>query len=199
MRAKLIVIGALLAAAAIAWLAFDLGRVLTLESLHERQQWLIDQNNANPLLFGASFCAAYILVTGASLPGAAILTLAAGALFGLLWGVVLVSFASAIGATIAFILARYVLREFVRRRFEKQSVTIDAGMKKDGVFYLLALRLVPIIPFFLINLAMGLTTIRVTTFYWVSQLGMLPGRSNPTLRRGATRPRLAGVRSAQRC
>ncbi len=175
MRAKLIVIGALLAAAAIAWLAFDLGRVLTLESLHERQQWLIDQNNANPLLFGASFCAAYILVTGASLPGAAILTLAAGALFGLLWGVVLVSFASAIGATIAFILARYVLREFVRRRFEKQSVTIDAGMKKDGVFYLLALRLVPIIPFFLINLAMGLTTIRVTTFYWVSQLGMLPG------------------------
>src|SRR5205807_4830767 len=175
MRAKPIVIGALLALGAIAWLVLDPGRFLTLDRLHEDQQWLIQRKDANPILFGASFFAVYVLVTGASLPGAAIMTLAAGALFGLLWGVVLVSFASAIGATIAFVMARYVLRDFVRRHFEKQSSAVDAGMRKDGAFYLLALRLVPIFPFFLVNLAMGLTAIRVTTFYWVSQLGMLPG------------------------
>lgn len=175
MRTKPIVIGVLLAAAGVAWFGLDLGRLLTVESLHERQEWLIQQKNASPVLFGASFFAVYVLVTGASLPGAAIMTLAAGALFGLLWGVVLVSFASAIGATIAFVLARYVLRDFVRRHFESQSSAVDAGMKKDGAFYLLALRLVPIFPFFMINLAMGLTAIPVRTFYWVSQLGMLPG------------------------
>src|SRR6266699_1386077 len=175
MRAKPIVIGALLALGAIAWFVLDPGRFLTLDRLHEDQQWLIQRKDADPILFGALFFAVYVLVTGASLPGAAIMTLAAGALFGLVWGVVLVSFASTMGATIAFVLARYVLRDFVRRHFEQQSSAVDAGMKKDGVFYLLALRLVPIFPFFLINLAMGLTAIPVTTFYWVSQLGMLPG------------------------
>jgi pyruvate/2-oxoglutarate dehydrogenase complex dihydrolipoamide dehydrogenase (E3) component/uncharacterized membrane protein YdjX (TVP38/TMEM64 family) len=175
MRAKPIVIGALLALGAIAWLVLDPGRFLTLDRLHEDQQWLIQLKNAHPILFGASFFAVYVLITGASLPGAAIMTLAAGALFGLLWGVALVSFASAIGATIAFVVARYVLRDFVRRHLEKQSLAVDAGMQKDGAFYLMALRLVPIFPFFLVNLAMGLTAIRVTTFYWVSQLGMLPG------------------------
>ena len=175
MRAKPILVGVLLAVAVIAWFGLDLSRFLTLEKLHEHQEWLIRQKNANPLLFGAAFFALYVLITGASIPGATVLTLAAGALFGLLWGVVLVSFASALGATIAFILARYVLRDFVRRRFEKQSLAVDEGIKKDGVFYLLALRLVPIFPFFLINLAMGLTAIPVPTFYWVSQLGMLPG------------------------
>ena len=175
MRAKPILVGVLLAVAAIAWFGLDLGRLLTLEKLHEHQEWLIQQKNASPLLFGAAFFALYVLIAGASIPGATVLTLAAGAVFGLVWGVVLVSFASALGATIAFILSRYVLRDLVRRRFEKQIVAIDAGIKKDGVFYLLALRLVPIFPFFLINLAMGLTAIPVTTFYWVSQLGMLPG------------------------
>ena len=175
MRAKPILVGVLLAVAVIAWFGLDLSRFLTLEKLHEHQEWLIQQKNANPLLFGAAFFALYVLITGASIPGATVLTLAAGALFGLLWGVVLVSFASALGATIAFILARYVLRDLVRRRFEKQSLAVDEGIKKDGVFYLLALRLVPIFPFFLINLAMGLTAIPVPTFYWVSQLGMLPG------------------------
>ena len=175
MRAKPILVGVLLAVAVIAWFGLDLGRFLTLEKLHEHQEWLIQQKNASPLLFGAAFFALYVLITGASIPGATVLTLAAGALFGLVWGVVLVSFASALGATIAFVLARYVLRDFVRRRFEKQIVAVDGGIKKDGVFYLLALRLVPIFPFFLINVAMGLTAIPVTTFYWVSQLGMLPG------------------------
>src|SRR5207237_4719341 len=173
--AKSIVVGALLAVAVIAWFVLDLGRFLTLEKLHEHQEWLVQQKNASPLLFAAAFFAVYVLITGASIPGATVLTLAAGAVFGLLWGVVLVSFASAVGATIAFIVARYVLRDFVRRRFEKQSAAVDAGIRKDGIFYLLALRLVPIFPFFLINLAMGLTAIPVMTFYWVSQLGMLAG------------------------
>ena len=168
MRAKPILVGVLLAVAVIAWFGLDLSRFLTLEKLHEHQEWLIQQKNANPLLFGAAFFALYVLITGASIPGATVLTLAAGALFGLLWGVVLVSFASALGATIAFILARYVLRDFVRRRFEKQSLAVDEGIKKDGVFYLLALRLVPIFPFFLINLAMGLTAIPVTTTFGMS-------------------------------
>jgi len=175
MRAKPILAGVLFAIAVIAWFALDLGRFLTLEKLHEHQEWLVQQKNAHQALFAAAFFAVYVLVTGASIPGATVLTLAAGAVFGLLWAVVLVSFASAFGATIAFLLARYVLRDFVRRRFEKQSAAVDAGIKKDGIFYLLALRLVPIFPFFLINLAMGLTAIPVTTFYWVSQLGMLPG------------------------
>jgi pyruvate/2-oxoglutarate dehydrogenase complex dihydrolipoamide dehydrogenase (E3) component/uncharacterized membrane protein YdjX (TVP38/TMEM64 family) len=175
MSAKPIVVGVVLAVAAVAWFGLDMGHFLTLEGLHERLHALIQQKNASPVLFGALFFAVYVLITGASLPGAAILTLAAGALFGLIWGVVLVSFASTIGATIAFVLARYVLRDFVRRHFEKQSSAVDAGIKKDGVFYLLALRLVPIFPFFLVNVAMGLTAIPVGTFYWVSQLGMLPG------------------------
>ncbi|TMH24643.1 MAG: pyridine nucleotide-disulfide oxidoreductase, partial [Betaproteobacteria bacterium] len=175
MRAKPIVVGLLLAIAVVAWFALDLGRFLTLEKLHEHQEWLVEQKNASPLLFGAVFFAVYVLITGASIPGATVLTLAAGSVFGLLWGIVLVSFASALGATIAFVVARYLLRDFVRRRFEKQSAAVDVGIKKDGIFYLLALRLVPIFPFFLINLAMGLTAIPVTTFYWVSQLGMLPG------------------------
>src|SRR5437660_3152055 len=175
MRAKPIVVGLLLAIAVVAWFALDLGRFLTLEKLHEHHEWLVEQKNASPLLFGAVFFAVYVLITGASIPGATVLTLAAGSVFGLLWGIVLVSFASALGATIAFIVARYVLRDFVRRRFEKQRAAVDAGIKKAGIFYLLALRLVPIFPFFLINLVMGLTAIPVTTFYWVSQLGMLPG------------------------
>src|SRR6266540_7027597 len=120
MRAKPILVGVLFAIAVIAWFGLDLGRFLTLEKLHEHREWLVQQKNASPLLFGAAFFAVYVLVTGASIPGATVLTLAAGAVFGLLWAVVLVSFASAFGATIAFLVARYLLRDFVRRRFEKQ-------------------------------------------------------------------------------
>src|SRR5436189_5950750 len=137
--AKPVLVGLLLAAAAAAWFGLDLGHVLSLENLHQRQQWLIQQQNAHPVLFGALFFAIYVSVAGASLPGAAILTLAAGAMFGLPLGVVLVSFASAIGATIAFIVARYGLREWVQRRFAKQIAAVDAGINKDGVFYLLTL------------------------------------------------------------
>src|SRR6185503_13516346 len=123
----------------------------------------------------ALFFLIYVAVTGLSLPGAAIMTLVAGAVFGLLWGTIIVSFASSIGATLAFLASRFVLREWVRNTFGERLKTIDAGVEKEGAFYLFALRLVPLFPFFVINLAMGLTSIRTRTFYWVSQLGMLAG------------------------
>jgi pyruvate/2-oxoglutarate dehydrogenase complex dihydrolipoamide dehydrogenase (E3) component/uncharacterized membrane protein YdjX (TVP38/TMEM64 family) len=113
--------------------------------------------------------------TGLSLPGAALLTLAAGAVFGLAWGTLLVSFASAVGATVAFLLARFVLRDWVRSRFAARLAAINHGVERDGAFYLFLLRLTPVVPFFLINLAMGLTPMRASTFYWVSQAGMLAG------------------------
>jgi dihydrolipoamide dehydrogenase len=115
------------------------------------------------------------MVTGMSLPGAAVMSLAAGAIFGLLTGVILISFASSIGASIAFMISRYLFRESVEARFEKSLKSINAGIQRDGAFYLFALRLVPAFPFFVINLVMGLTKIRLTTFYWVSQVGMLAG------------------------
>src|SRR5436190_17528809 len=123
----------------------------------------------------ASFFAIYVLVTGLSLPGAAMLTLVAGALFGLLWGVVIVSFASTMGATLAFLASRYLLRDWVQARFGDKLKTINQGVEREGAFYLFALRLVPAFPFFLINLVMGLTPMATRTFFWVRQLGMLAG------------------------
>jgi uncharacterized membrane protein YdjX (TVP38/TMEM64 family) len=117
----------------------------------------------------------YIVVTGLSLPGAAVMTLAGGALFGLAAGVVIISFASTIGATLACFLARFILRDFIERRFGDRLKTINEGMAREGAFYLFTLRLVPIFPFFVINLVMGLTRLRLRTFYWVSQVGMLAG------------------------
>ena len=119
--------------------------------------------------------AIYVIVTALSLPGAAILTLASGAIFGLGWGLLLASFASSLGALLAFLSARFVLRDWVEQKFGERLKTINSGMKRDGAFYLLSLRLVPILPFFVINLAMGLTQIKSWTFYWISQLGMLLG------------------------
>ena len=130
---------------------------------------------ANPVLAPAAFLVLYIAVTGLSLPGAALLTLIAGAAFGLVLGTVLVSFASSIGATVAFVLARYLFRDVVQRRFAAPLARINEGIAKDGAFYLFALRLVPAFPFFAINLGMALTPLKVTTFYWVSQVGMLAG------------------------
>ena len=117
----------------------------------------------------------YILVTALSLPGAAILTLAAGALFGLAQGLLVASFASSIGATLAFLVSRYLLRDTIKKRFPERLAAIDTGVEKEGAFYLFTLRLVPVFPFFLINLLMGLTAIKSWTFYWVSQIGMLAG------------------------
>ncbi|MGH9577706.1 MAG: VTT domain-containing protein, partial [Terriglobales bacterium] len=130
---------------------------------------------ANPPQTVAAFFLIYVAATGLSLPGAIILTLAAGAIFGLLWGTVFVSFASSIGATLAFLASRFLLRHSVQAKFGDKLKAINTGIDKDGAFYLFTLRLVPAFPFFVINLVMGLTSIKTRTFYWVSQLGMLAG------------------------
>ena len=129
----------------------------------------------NPVLSIGVFFAIYVAVTALSLPGAAILTLAAGALFGLVQGLVIVSFASSVGATLAFLVSRFILRDTVRNKFKEKLKKIDEGVEKQGAFYLFTLRLVPVFPFFLINLLMGLTSLKTWTFYWVSQVGMLAG------------------------
>jgi pyruvate/2-oxoglutarate dehydrogenase complex dihydrolipoamide dehydrogenase (E3) component/uncharacterized membrane protein YdjX (TVP38/TMEM64 family) len=166
----------LLAAAAIAaFFAFDLGRYLSLDVLKARQQALQAYAASYPLQSAAIFFGIYVAATALSIPGAVILTLAAGAVFGLWRGLLIVSFASSIGATLAFLAARFLLRDFVMRRFGERFKAIDQGIAKDGAFYLFTLRLVPLFPFFLINLAMGLTALPALTFYWVSQLGMLAG------------------------
>ena len=155
--------------------AFDIQAYLSVDglkhSVSQLEMWRVER----PLLVGALFFSLYILIALLSLPGAAVMTIGAGALFGLLWGSIIASFASSIGATLAFLLSRYLLRDVVQNRFDKQLTAINAGMAKDGLLYLFALRLVPIFPFFLINLLMGLTTIRTRDYYWVSQLGMLAG------------------------
>lgn len=158
-----------------AFFAFDLGHYLSLPQLQARQAELAALVERH---FGAAallFVAVYVVSTALSLPGASLLTLAGSAVFGVAWGLLLVSFASSIGATLAFLSARFLLRDWVERRFGDKLASLQAGMKKEGALYLLSLRLIPIFPFFLVNLLMGLTPISVSTYYWVSQLGMLPG------------------------
>ncbi|MGP1678673.1 MAG: FAD-dependent oxidoreductase [Burkholderiales bacterium] len=169
---------ALLAAligAALAYYSFDLGRYLNLDYFKSQQAAIESWRAAQPMTAALLYFIAYVAVTGLSLPGAAVMTLAGGAIFGLLWGTVLVSFASTIGATLAFLVSRFLLRDWVERRFGERLRPVNAGIEREGGFYLLALRLVPAFPFFMINLAMGLTAIRTRTFYWVSQAGMLLG------------------------
>jgi dihydrolipoamide dehydrogenase len=167
----LVVVAALIAA----FFVFDLKQYLSLEVIKAKSTQLSAVVEANPLSAAAIFFAIYVAVTGLSLPGAAILTLIAGAVFGLLWGVVIVSFASSIGATLAFLTSRFLLRDWVQAKFGKFLKPINEGIEKDGAFYLLSMRLVPQIPFFVINLVMGLTPIKTRTFYWVSQVGMFAG------------------------
>ena len=169
--AVIVVVAALVAA----FLWFDLGRYLDLEHLKSRQADIGAFYRENPLMVLTAYFAAYVAITGLSLPGAAIMTLAGGAVFGLLWGTVLVSLASTLGATVAFIVSRYILREGIQRRYGDRLKAINAGIERDGAFYLFTLRLVPAFPFFIINLVMGLTPMRTLTFALVSQLGMLPG------------------------
>ncbi|MBB3166905.1 FAD-dependent oxidoreductase [Simiduia aestuariiviva] len=145
------------------------GEALLEPELYRR--WLQQQ----PLMAALGFAAIYILVTALSLPGAALLTLIAGGLFGLGWGLLIVSFASTVGATLAFLTARLLLRDWVQAKFARQLDTINRGVEKDGAFYLFTLRLIPLVPFFVINLVFGLTRVKTWTFYWVSQLGMLAG------------------------
>ena len=158
-----------------AFFAFDLGQYLSLSALQAQRGELLAWRDAQPLLASLIYFAAYVVATALSLPGAAILTLAGGAVFGLWWGLLLVSFASTLGATGAFLVARYLARDGIQARYGARLKAINAGIEKEGAFYLFTLRLVPIFPFFLINLLLGLTKMRATTFFWVSQLGMLPG------------------------
>lgn len=155
--------------------ALDLQQYLNLAYIKEQQQTFADYYQQNPALVIGGFMAFYVVAAAFSFPGAALLTLLAGAIFGLALGTVIVSFASTIGATLAFLLARYLLRDSVAKRFSKQIKSIDAGIEKDGPFYLFTLRLVPLFPFFVVNSLMGLTSIKVRTYFWVSQLGMLAG------------------------
>ena len=164
-----------LAALAAAFFALDLGQYLNLATLKSRQAELEAWRAGQPLVAGLLFFAAYVAVTALSLPGAAAMTLAAGAIFGLGWGLLIVSFASSIGATLAFLASRWLLGDWVQERFGDRLAALNAGITREGGFYLFTLRLVPVVPFFVINLAMGLTPIRPLTFYWVSQLGMLAG------------------------
>ncbi len=155
--------------------ALDLDRYFTLEQLKASQTQFAAWQAAHPCLVALAYFCIYILITALSLPGAAILTLAGGALFGLWQGLILVSFASSMGATLAFLASRYLFRASVEQRFNKQLKAINQGITKEGAFYLFTLRLVPLFPFFIINLLMGLTQLPTRTFYWVSQLGMLAG------------------------
>ena len=154
---------------------FDLGQYLTLDYIKSQQAQLDGLVAAHPFVIAAAYFLIYVLVTAVSLPGAAIMTLAAGAMFGLWWGLLLVSFASTIGATLAMLVARFVLRDQVSRRFERQLNGINKGVEREGAFYLFTLRLVPLFPFFAINLIMGLTKISVPVYFVVSQIGMLAG------------------------
>jgi len=175
MNSRKIVVLALILVLLAGFFVFDIGQYFSLDAIKTQQAALDAQVEAHPWLAGGVFFIVYVLVTALSLPGAALMTLAGGALFGLFGGTLLVSFASTLGATLAMLLSRYLLRSWVQARFRQRLAKIDQGVKREGASYLFALRLVPVFPFFLINLAMGLTQLPVRTFWWVSQLGMLPG------------------------
>ena len=164
-----------LAAGVALFFALDLGRFASLDYLKASQDRFAAQYAANPWAMRLGFFAVYVAVAALSLPGAALLTLAGGGIFGFGWGLLLVSFASSIGATVSFWVARYVLRDWVQARFASRLADINQGIGRDGALYLFSLRLIPVVPFFAINLALGLTAMPARTFYWVSQLGMLAG------------------------
>lgn len=157
------------------FMIFNLGDYLTLSYIKESQVKFEKLYADNKLLVISMYMLGYILVTSLSLPGAAVMTLAGGALFGLVTGTVVVSFSSTIGATLACLVSRFLLRDWVQSKFSEKLNTFDEGIRKEGAFYLFTLRLIPVFPFWLINLVIGLTKIPLRTFFWVSQIGMLPG------------------------
>lgn len=160
---------------AVAWLAFSYGGQFNLQSLAHREQALRSYAEDHPVLALGTAFLVYVAVTGLSLPGAAALTLLYGWLFGFGRALVLVSFASTSGATLAFMLSRFVFGTALQARYGERLQAFNAAIEREGAFYLFTLRLIPQVPFFVINLVMGLTKIRLSTFWWVSQLGMLPG------------------------
>ncbi len=154
---------------------FDLHQYLSLEYLQSVKSNLDILISDKPVLSGVVFFFSYVLITALSLPGAAIMTLVSGAIFGLMWGIILVSFSSTIGATLAFLISRYLFQDYIQKRFYKQMQAINEGIEREGAFYLFTLRLIPVFPFFVINMVIGITSLSVKTFFWVSQLGMLAG------------------------
>lgn len=170
-----IIIVAAIIIAVILFKFLGLGQYLSLDYLKASQDKFTQIYASHRLLVIATYMGIYIVITALSLPGAAVMTLAGGAMFGFWVGVLVVSFASTIGATLASFVARFLLRDWVQNRFGEKLSRINQGIEKEGAFYLFSLRLVPIFPFFVINLAMGLTPMKLWTFYWVSQIGMFPG------------------------
>ncbi|EGQ9241257.1 TVP38/TMEM64 family protein [Vibrio parahaemolyticus] len=165
----------LILVATILLLGANFGQYLTLENAKAQQEALNLFIEANIVYAAAVYFLAYVAITAFSIPGAAVVTLLGAALFGFWFSLLLVSFASTIGATLAFLSSRYLLRDWVQSRFGEKLVAINQGVKKDGAFYLFSLRLIPVFPFFLINLLMGLTPMSIARFYLTSQIGMLPG------------------------
>ncbi|WP_323753384.1 FAD-dependent oxidoreductase [Marinobacter sp.] len=164
-----------IAAIVMVFISFDLHRLLTLENLQQHREAIAGWIDQNLVVAVVGYAGVYVLVTALSLPGAAIMTLAGGAFFGNLYGLAAVSVASTVGASLAFLIARFLLRDTLRSRYRQTVEKIDRGIEKDGALYLATLRLVPVFPFFLINLAMGLTAMKLRTYAWVSWLAMLPG------------------------
>lgn len=165
----------LFATALAAYFYFDLGQFVSLEYVQSRLNELQQFRDENFALTALIYFTVYVLMAALSIPGALIITLLGGAIFGLIWGTVLVSFASSLGATIAFLSSRFLLRDWVQSRFGDYLAPINQGVEKDGSFYLFSIRMVPLFPFFIVNLLMGLTPIPVSSFYLVSQAGMLLG------------------------
>jgi uncharacterized membrane protein YdjX (TVP38/TMEM64 family) len=174
MNKKLAIIAVVLVAV-VAFFVSGVGDFLTLSYLKAAHEEAVAYVAANPIVSSLGFFAMYVVVTALSLPGAAIMTLAAGAIFGLLWGLVIVSFASTIGATLAMLISRILLGEWVQTRFVAQLKSVNEGLQRDGAFYLFSIRMVPLFPFFIVNLVMGLTRIPIWQYYLVSQVGMLAG------------------------
>ena len=172
---KRLLIIAALAALVAAYFFFGLGDYLTVEGIKQVAGDVGAYYERNPAQVIAGFFLVYVAVAAASLPGAAVMTLAAGALFGVLVGTIIVSFASTLGATLAFLASRYVLRDGIEARFGERLRTVNQGLERDGAFYLFTIRMIPLFPFFVVNLVMGLTRIGTWTFAWVSQIGMLLG------------------------
>jgi uncharacterized membrane protein YdjX (TVP38/TMEM64 family) len=199
MRLILRLVLGLVVAGLLAVLAVRILPYLSLASLGMHQRALSTYGAAHPHGLAAMFVVLYVGFAALPLPGAEILTIAAGALFGLVEGTVLVSFASSLGATLAFLLSRWVLRDMVKRRFATKMTVLSRGIETEGAFYLVALRLIPMVPFFLVNLLMGLTMLRPLTFFWVSQVGMLPATIvyvNAGLQLGQVRS-MSGILSPQ--
>jgi dihydrolipoamide dehydrogenase len=175
MSFKKVLLLAAIAALFVATFAFDLTSYLSLDFLKEQQQRLNELFTNDPIAVFVIYFTIYVVSTALSLPGATVLTLGAGAIFGLGWGLLLASFAASLGATLAFLSSRFILRDWVHSKVGDRLDSINRGVERDGAFYLFGLRLVPVFPFFVINLAMGLVSIKTWTFYWVSQVGMLLG------------------------